>query len=178
MDLKMKEVNDEILRHFANPRNYGEMKDADGVGTGVDNATKNYATIYLKIDNGTIEKATYVAHGSEDTLILGSVLTEMIEGDTLRNAMERVSALEGEVAEAYNQIEPPKIDLSKPEGEQVSPVSTESQDSANIVLTAFRAAVRHMERKKEGIIEEYFTMNIAKRCPYSNTDCAFVAKAP
>jgi len=44
------------------------------------------------------------------------------------------------------------------------------------VLTSFRAAMRHYERKIEGIEEEHFEMSIAKTCPYSMTDCHFVEK--
>lgn len=172
MALAYKQISDEVLKHFANPKNFGEMEGADGVGTGIDNATKSYATLYLKIEEGRIEKISFVGGGSEDVIILASVLTEMVDGDTLENALKRVEELEKELEAAYDAVEPPKIDLSKPEGEQVSPVSTQSQDSANIVLTAFRAALRHMERKAEGIDEKSFTMPIAKRCPYSNSDCA------
>ncbi|WP_456402964.1 iron-sulfur cluster assembly scaffold protein [Hydrogenimonas sp.] len=177
MALPYKKISDEVLKHFANPKNFGEMPDADGIGTGVDNATKSFATIYLKIEDERIEKISFVGGGSEDVIILASVLTEMVEGDTLENAIRRIEGLEKDVEAAYDAVEPPKIDLSKPEGEQVTPVSTQSQDSANIVLTAFRAALRHMERKAEGIEEKSFTMSIAKRCPYSNTDCAFVTPA-
>ncbi len=176
METQTADISSEALKHFANPKNYGSIEDADGIGTGVDNATKNYATIYLKMDGETIADISYAAHGSEDIVILGSVFTEMLKGVTLEEANERVAKLQEELEEAYNSIEPPEVDLTKPEGEQVSAVSTESQDSANIVLTAFRAAVRHMERKGEGIDEESFTMSISKRCPYSNTDCAFVTR--
>ncbi|MCF6201411.1 MAG: iron-sulfur cluster assembly scaffold protein [Hydrogenimonas sp.] len=169
------EIASEALKHFATPKNYGEMADAVGVGIGYDSATSNYATIYLKLSGQKIENAKYVAHGSEDIVILGSIFTEMIEGDSLQNAIERAKELEKEVQAAYDAIEPPKVDLSKPEGEQVEAVSTESQDAANIVLTAFKAAVRHIERKEEGIVEDHFKISIAKRCPYSNSDCALSA---
>jgi len=45
-----------------------------------------------------------------------------------------------------------------------------------MVLTAFRAAMRHYDRKQEGIEEEYFEMSISKTCPYSSGDCTFVKK--
>jgi len=175
METQTGDIHSEALNHFANPKNFGPMDDADGIGTGLDNATQNYATIYLKIEGETIEKISYVARGSEDIVILGSVFTEMVIGDTLENAWKRVEELQKELDAAYDSIEPPEIDLTKPEGEEVSAVSTQSQDGANMVLTAFRAAVRHMERKKEGIEEETFTMSISKRCPYSNSDCAAMA---
>ncbi len=175
MEAPLDEISAEALKHFADPKNYGALDDANAVGTGLDSTNQNYATIYMKIENGVIEKASYVAHGSEDIVILGSILTEMIEGDTVAGAKERVSQLEDEVSKAYDAIEPPKIDPSKPEGEQVTAVSTQSQDGANIVLTAFKAALRHKERQEEGIEENMFTMTITKRCPYSNSDCAAMA---
>jgi len=153
METQAADIGNEALKHFANPKNYGSMEDADGIGTGVDNATQNYATIYLKMDGDTIERISYAAHGSEDIVILGSIFTEMLTGATLEEADRRVAQLQEELEEAYNSIEPPEIDLTKPEGEQVSAVSTQA----------------------EGIDEESFTMSISKRCPYSNTDCAFVA---
>ncbi len=55
-------------------------------------------------------------------------------------------------------------------------ISTEYQDSANMVLTAFRAAMRHYDRKKGGVDEEQFEMSIVKTCPYSTTECHFVTK--
>ncbi len=175
MEIESEDITSEALKHFVSPKNYGDLNDADAIGIGYDSATNNYATIYLKISGNSIEKAKYVAQGSEDIVILGSVFTQMIEGDSIENALKRVEELESEVKAAYDAIEPPKVDLSKPEGEQVQPVSTESQDAANIVLTAFKAALRYRERAKEGIEEESFKMSIAKRCPYSSSDCALSA---
>lgn len=164
-------IDQEIVEHVLNPKNYGELPNADGVGVGVDNATKEYVILYLNVDKGVIGDAMYATSGSKDAIALGSMLTEMIKGDTVENAEATVSGLEAEVEELYLQQGPPKIDLSKPEGEQVEKLSTEQQDSASMVLTAFRAAMEHIERKKRGIEEEQYSMNIKKRCPYSNTDC-------
>jgi len=164
----------EIASHVMNPRNYGKLKDADGVGVGIDNATKAYVIMYINHDDETINKVNYATSGSQDTIALGSMLSEMIEGDTIANVLTAVTQLEKDLDAAYAAVEAPTVDTTKPEGQQVSQVSTEQQDSANMVLTAFRAAMRHIERKKEGVEEDLFTMNIAKRCPYSNTDCHFV----
>ncbi len=163
----------EIASHLMNPQNYGEIKDADGVGVGVDNATKAYVIVYIKHDDTTINEVSYATNSSQDTITLGSMLTEMIKGDTITNILTEVAKLEKDLQAAYASVEAPAIDMSKPEEERVQRISTEQQDSANMVLTAFRAAMRHIERKKEGIKEEQFSMNIAKHCPYSNTDCHF-----
>ncbi len=167
------DYSQEIASHLMNPQNYGVLEDADGIGVGVDNATQAYVIIYLKHNGTIIEDVRFATNSSQDTITLGSMLTEMIKEDTLSNALAEVEKLERDLQASYAAIETPVIDMSKPEEERVQRISTEHQDSANMVLTAFRAAMRHIERKKEGIIEEKFSMNIAKHCPYSNSDCHF-----
>ena len=163
-------IDQEIVDHVMNPKNYGELPGADGVGVGVDKATEEYVLFYLNLDDGIITDATFATSGSQDVVALGSMLTEMIKGDSVENVLETVSGLEAEVAELYTQHKP-KVDMTKEEGKQVEAISTKEQDGASMVLTAFRAAMRHIERKKEGIEEDKFFMNIKKRCPYSSSDC-------
>jgi nitrogen fixation NifU-like protein len=97
----------------------------------------------------------------------------MVKGDEITNALAATLKLEQDLQESYINLPKPKIDTSKPEGEQVEHISTMYQDSANMVLTSFRAAMRHYERQVGGIEEEYYEMNITKSCPYSGTDCHF-----
>ncbi len=171
------ELRTEIGKHLMNTENYGKLEDANGIGLGVDKATSNYVIMYIKRDDTHIIDVTFATNAtSQDPATLGSILTEMIKGDDIETALETVSGLEADLQESYASIEAPKIDTSKPVGEQIERVSTEHQDSANMVLTSFRAAMRHYERKLEGIDEEYFEMSIAKICPYSMTDCHFVNK--
>lgn len=172
-----KELEAEIGKHLMQPENYGELADANGIGVGIDHATKIYVIMYLQREDTTILDTKFATNGTQDTMILGSLLTEMIKGDTVANAIESVAALESELKESYASLPAPKIDTSKPEGEQVERISTEHQDNANMVLTAFRAAMRHYERRREGIEEDQFTMGISKVCPYSTTECHFVQKA-
>ncbi|MEA3522851.1 MAG: iron-sulfur cluster assembly scaffold protein [Campylobacterota bacterium] len=171
---RQEDLTQEITSHFMNPKNYGELFDADGVGIGKDNATKAYVIMYINHDNKTINEVRFATSGSQDTITLGSMLCEMIEGDSIENVLLGVTQLEKDLQDAYALVEKPEIDMSKPEAQRVKAISTEQQDSANMVLTAFRAAMRHIERKQEGIEEKQFAMNIAKICPYSSTDCHFM----
>ncbi len=164
----------EIASHLMSPVNYGKLDNADGVGIGIDNSTKAYVIMYINHDDIVIQNAHYATSGSQDAITLGSMLCEMIEGDEIENVLKTVSQLEKDLQEAYANIEVPKVDMSLPQEQRVEKISTEQQDSANMVLTAFRAAMRHIERKKEGIKEEHFSMNIPKTCPYSSTDCHFM----
>jgi len=177
-DKEQKELEAEIGRHMMQPENYGKLEDADAVGIGIDKATQTYVIMYIKRDSSHILDAKFGTNSAtQDAATLGSLLTEMIKGDEIVNVLVTVLGLEQDLQEAYANIEPPKVDTSKPEGEQVEHISTDHQDSANMVLTAFRAAMRHFDRKQEGIEEEHFEMSIAKTCPYSSGDCTFVEKA-
>lgn len=173
---EQKELEAEIGRHLMQPENYGKLEDADCVGVGIDHATKSYVIMYIKRDDNSIKDVMFGTNGTQDTTTLGSLFTEMIKGDTIEGAIETTSALDKDLQESYAAIPAPKVDATKPEGEQVEKISTEHQDSANMVLTAFRAAMRHYDRKQSGIEEEQFEMSIVKTCPYSTTECHFVTK--
>jgi nitrogen fixation NifU-like protein len=171
-----KELQAEIGKHLMQPENYGKLEDADCVGVGIDHATKSYVIMYIKRDKNSISDVKFGTNGNQDTTTLGSIFTEMIKGESIEEALEITSNLQKELEESYAAIPAPKVDTSKPEDEQVERVSTEHQDSANMVLTAFRAAMRNYERKLGGIDEEQFEMSIVKTCPYSTTECHFVKK--
>jgi nitrogen fixation NifU-like protein len=173
---EQKALEAEIGRHLMQPENYGKLEDATCVGVGIDHATKSYVIMYIKRDEHTILDVMFGTNGTQDTTTLGSLFTEMIKGDTIDGAIEITSNLEKDLQESYAAIPAPKVDTTKPEGEQVEHISTEYQDSANMVLTAFRAAIRHYERKQSGIEEEQFEMSIVKTCPYSTKECNLVKK--
>ncbi|OHE07697.1 MAG: iron-sulfur cluster assembly scaffold protein [Sulfurimonas sp. RIFOXYD12_FULL_33_39] len=172
-----KDLKAEIGKHLMQPENYGKLEDADCIGVGIDHATKSYVIMYIKRDEKSIVDVKFGTNGTQDTTTLGSLFTEMIKGDEIKSALETTANLEKNLHDSYAAIPVPKVDTSKPEGEQVERVSTEHQDSANMVLTAFRAAMRHYDRKQGGIEEEQFELSISKTCPYSTTECHFVQKA-
>ncbi len=170
------ELSSEIGKHLMKPENYGEMEDAHCVGMGIDNTTNSYVIMFLKLDDTHILDVKFGSNASQDTNTLGSLFTEMIKEDEIVNVLKTTLQLEQDLQKSYADLPAPKIDKTKPEGEQVEHVSTQYQDSANMVLTAFRAALRHLDRKKGGVVEEQFEMNIIKSCPYSGTECHFVTE--
>jgi nitrogen fixation protein NifU and related proteins len=172
-----KELQAEIGKHLMQPENYGKLEDASCVGVGIDHSTKSYVIMYIKRDDKNILDVMFGTNGTQDTTTLGSIFTDMIKGESVESAQEIAEGLNKDLQESYAAIPAPKVDLSKPEGEQVEHISTEHQDSANMVLTAFTAAMRHYERKEGGIEEEEYEMSIVKTCPYSTTECHFVTKA-
>ena len=72
-----------LTDHIANPRNTGELPDANAVGESTNPVCGDRLRLSLRISNGRVEAVRFLAYGCPPTLACGSVLTEMITGKTL-----------------------------------------------------------------------------------------------
>ena len=102
---QIQEVTSEILEHIMDPKNYGELENPSCVGMGIDQNTGEFALIYLAID-GTQELIVDIKFGTnacQDTVVAGSLFTEMIKGMPLAYAQDAASRLEVKLQDA-----PPK----------------------------------------------------------------------
>ena len=73
--------------HIANPRNAGELADANFTGEETNPVCGDRLRISLRVRAGRIEAASFLAYGCPPTLVCGSVLTELIVGKTVEEAM-------------------------------------------------------------------------------------------
>jgi nitrogen fixation protein NifU and related proteins len=95
----------EIFRdHIANPRNAGELEDADTTAEETNPVCGDRLRLSLRISEGRIEAARFLAYGCAPTLACGSVLAETLEGMTVDKARalsrtEIVDALGGLAAQ-------------------------------------------------------------------------------
>ncbi len=76
--------------HLAHPRNAGELSDADCIAEQTNPACGDTLKLFLRLRDGRIEAARFLAYGCPPTLACGSALAEMIEGLTVEDAL-RVS---------------------------------------------------------------------------------------
>jgi nitrogen fixation NifU-like protein len=74
--------------HLANPRNAGELPDANAVAEETNPVCGDRLRLSLRIRDGRIEAARFLAYGCPPTLVCGSVLTGMIDGMTTDEAIK------------------------------------------------------------------------------------------
>jgi len=78
----------QLLEHFENPRNVGEIENADGIGKVTNPACGDLMNLYLKVQEGKIYEAKFKTYGCPAAIASGSVATEMLRGKTLEEALK------------------------------------------------------------------------------------------
>jgi nitrogen fixation NifU-like protein len=72
--------------HLANPRNAGELSDADASAEQSNPVCGDRLKLSLRVRDGRIESARFLAYGCPPTIACGSALAQMLEGMTLEEA--------------------------------------------------------------------------------------------
>lgn len=103
------EYSKKVLEHFKNPRNVGEMEDADGVGTVGNPVCGDMMELSIKVEGGRIEDIKFRTFGCASAIATTSMLTELVKGMDLKDA-ENVKW--GDVVEGLEGLPPVKIHCS------------------------------------------------------------------
>lgn len=101
--------SEKVLDHFRNPRNVGEIEDADGVGEVGNPKCGDIMKMYLKIEDGVIVDVKFKTFGCGSAIASSSMATEMIKGKTIDEAMAITNKA---VAEALDGLPPVKMHCS------------------------------------------------------------------
>jgi nitrogen fixation NifU-like protein len=80
--------SEKVLDHFKNPRNIGEIKNADGIGTVGNPTCGDVMTIYIKVKNNKIEDIKFKTYGCAAAIASSSIATELVKGKTLEEALK------------------------------------------------------------------------------------------
>ncbi len=78
---------DKVMDHFTNPRNVGDMADADGVGQEGNPTCGDAMKIYIKVKDDRIVDAKFKTFGCGAAIAVSSMVTEMVKGKTLDEAL-------------------------------------------------------------------------------------------
>lgn len=79
---------EKVKDHFFYPRNVGEIKNADGVGTVGNPVCGDVMTIYIKVKDGRIDDIKFKTYGCAAAIASSSIATEMVKGMKLDEAMK------------------------------------------------------------------------------------------
>ncbi len=100
---------EKVMDHFSNPRNVGEIENADGVGEVGNAKCGDIMRIYLKIDNDTITDVKFKTFGCGAAIATSSMATELIKGKKVEDALALTNKA---VIEALDGLPPVKVHCS------------------------------------------------------------------
>jgi nitrogen fixation NifU-like protein len=141
-ETQVQNVTNEILEHLMDPKNYGKIEEPSSVGMGVDTKTGEFVLIYLDLENDIISDVKHMCNACQDTVVAGSLFTEMIKGESIEYAKETAMRLSIKIQDA------PK----------------KQQACSGMVLKAFEASLLHLESKKNGGQEDMCSLEVNESC--------------
>lgn len=116
--------SDTFKDHLANPRNAGTLADADAEAEQVNPVCGDRLRLALRLRDGRIEAARFLAYGCPPTLACGSALASILEGMTVEEAARVTRA---QIVEAAGGMPPRK------------------QHAAALAVETLREALRHVQ---------------------------------
>ncbi len=101
--------SEKVMDHFSNPRNVGELKDANAIGEVGNAKCGDIMKIYMKIEDNIVKDVSFKTFGCGAAIATSSIATEMVKGKTVEEALELSNKA---VIEALDGLPPQKIHCS------------------------------------------------------------------
>lgn len=124
--------SEKVLDHFRNPRNVGEIEDADGVGTVGNPVCGDMMSIYIKVEDEKIADVKFKTFGCGAAIATTSMTTELAKGMTLDEAMKITRE---QVADELGGLPPVKMHCS------------------NLAADALHEAIKDYRKKKRETVD-------------------------
>lgn len=135
--------SEKVMDHFSNPRNVGELANADGVGQVGNPKCGDIMKMYLKIDDNVITDAKFKTFGCGAAVATSSMATELVKGKTVEEALKITNKA---VAEALDGLPPEKMHCS------------------NLAEEAITAAIEDYKRKNGLLADDCDCNACSRRC--------------
>lgn len=120
--------SEKVMEHFRNPRNVGEIPNADGVGTVGNPVCGDMMTIYIKVKDNRIKDIKFKTFGCGAAVATSSMITELAKGKTLEDALKITRK---DVADSLGGLPPIKMHCS------------------NLAADALHEAINDYDKKQE-----------------------------
>lgn len=101
--------NEKVIEHFTNPRNVGEIEDADGVGEVGSPQCGDIMKVFLKVEDNIIKDIKFKTFGCASAIASSSIMTEMVKGRTIEEALALTNK---DVVDALGGLPPAKVHCS------------------------------------------------------------------
>ena len=101
--------SEKVMDHFANPRNVGEIENADGIGEVGNPKCGDIMKMYLKIEKGIISDVKFKTFGCGAAIATSSMATELVKGKSIEDALKVTNKA---VMEALDGLPPVKVHCS------------------------------------------------------------------
>ena len=121
--------SEKVMDHFRNPRNVGEIENADGVGQVGNARCGDIMRMYLKIDDGIITDVKFETFGCGSAIASSSMATELIKGKTIDEAL---AVTNKQVVEALGGLPAYKLHCSVLAEESIKSAVKDYYDRNNI----------------------------------------------
>lgn len=125
--------SDKVMEHFTNPRNVGEIEDADGVGTVGNPVCGDIMAMYIRVEDDRIKDIKFKTFGCGAAIATSSMVTELVKGKTIEEASQVTNMT---VAESLGGLPTKKMHCS------------------NLAADALHKALADYRRRKKGAARE------------------------
>lgn len=121
--------SEKVMDHFRNPRNVGEMEDADGVGEVGNAKCGDIMRMYIKVKDGIITDVKFMTFGCGSAIATSSMATELIKGKPVDQALTLTNQA---VVEALDGLPAHKVHCSVLAEEAIKAAIKDYYDKHNI----------------------------------------------
>ena len=136
-------INKEVLEHLMMPHNYGKLDDASCVGVALDEKTGEYVIMYIKLNDTTIEDIKFATNGCQDTVVVGSMFTDMIKNQDTNYAQKATLKIFEKLG---------------------SNITDKQRVCADMVFTALIASLKNYENLLNGKKEDAHILKMKQSC--------------
>ena len=137
------EYSAKVMDHFMNPRNMGQIENADGVGTVGNAKCGDIMKIYLDIDDeGIVRDAKFKTFGCGAAVATSSMATELVKGKSVDEAMDVTNKA---VMEALDGLPPVKVHCSCLAEEALHAALWDYAEKNHIVIEGLKKPVNDID---------------------------------
>jgi nitrogen fixation NifU-like protein len=143
-NVKMPEgINRDVMEHLMYPKNYGKLEDPSCIGIATDDKTGEYVIFYTLLENDTIKDVKFATNGCQDTVVVGSMYTDMIKGQSIEFANKALGLIAKKLG---------------------SDMSRKQEICAEMVLNGFVASMMNYDNLQNGKEEEAHILKMTESC--------------